>query len=87
MLYTKNLIPGRFELGTTLSWPNRSMPKITLVRSFLGVAGKSSCTENDYALVQSCMFFFLQGNFHSVFGDFLFCCPKQVSLFNGMTVL
>ena len=34
------------------------MPKITLVRSFLGVAGKSSCTENDYALVQSCMFFF-----------------------------
>ena len=60
------------------------MPKITLVRSFLGVAGKSSCTENDNVLVQSCMFFFLQGNFHSVFGDF---CPKQVSLFNEMTVL
>ena len=60
------------------------MPKIASVRSFLGVAGKSSCTENDYALVQSCMFFFfLQGNFYSVFGDFLFCCPKQVSLFNG----
>ena len=34
------------------------MPKITLVRSFLGVAGKSSSTENDYVLVQSCMFFF-----------------------------
>ena len=34
------------------------MPKITLVRSFLGVAGKSSCNENDYLLVQSCMFFF-----------------------------
>ena len=33
------------------------MPKITLVRSFLGVAGKSSCTENDYVLAQSCMFF------------------------------
>ena len=78
MQYTKNLIPGRFELGTT---------KIASVRSFLGVAGKSSCTENDYVLVQSCMFFFLEGNFHSVCGDFLFCCPKQVSLFNGMTVL
>ena len=32
-------------------------------------------------------FFFLQGNFYFIFGDFLFCCPKQVSLFNAMTVL
>ena len=24
--YTKNLNPGRFELGTTFSWPNRSIP-------------------------------------------------------------
>ena len=25
--FTKNLNPGRFELGTTLSWPNRSIEK------------------------------------------------------------
>ena len=54
------------------------MPKIALVRSFLGVAGKSSCTENDYVLVQSCMFFFLQGNFHSVFGDLYFAALNKL---------
>ena len=30
--YTKNLNPGRFELGTTLSWPNRSKPMHKICR-------------------------------------------------------
>ena len=29
--YTKNLNPGRFELGTTLNWPNTSICELVTV--------------------------------------------------------
>ena len=68
------------RLRTQENRANRSMPKITLVRSFLGVAGKSSCTENDYALVQSCMFFFptRKLSVFSVFGDLYFAALNML---------
>ena len=38
--YTKNLIPGRFELGTTLSSPNRSIGKGSMIWEKRGEADK-----------------------------------------------
>ena len=60
-------------------------PKITLVRSFLGVTGRSSCTENDYVLVQSCMFFSYEETFIPYSEIFYFAALNK--LVYGMTVL
>ena len=54
------------------------MPKITLVRSFLGVAGKSSCTENDYVLAQSCMFFSYKETFTPYSEIFFFAALNKL---------
>ena len=67
------------------------LPKITLVKSLkinIGRRRKMQAAPKMITyLYKVVRFFFLTRNFSFRIQRFIFCCPKQVSLFNGMTVL